>query len=230
MGTREETQGFSLKDKTVCLIGIGGLGCNIAVHLAGAGVGKLHICDFDTVSESNLNRQFLYTGDDIGKSKSKRAKLFLSAYGSGTVTESHNLKIETTDDAPFVKDCDIIICAVDNAQGRDVCQKLADHFGTPLVVGGIDGFYGTAYLYVPGRSPCLSCAGFDAKAKAKYNISSVAGLIGSVEADLAINYLLKEDVSLSGNLLLYDEGRFDTLKITGRKGCPVCKKMTLRGE
>ena len=52
-------QGFDIRKYTAAVIGCGGLGCNIATHLACAGIGKLILCDFDTVSESNLNRQFL---------------------------------------------------------------------------------------------------------------------------------------------------------------------------
>ena len=60
------TQGFSISDKSCAVIGLGGLGTNVAVHLAGAGVGKMYLCDFDTVSKTNLNRQFMYTAEDIG--------------------------------------------------------------------------------------------------------------------------------------------------------------------
>ena len=76
--TKEKTQGFSLKDKTAAVIGLGGLGTNVAVHLAGAGIGKLMLCDFDTVSESNLNRQFMYRAADVGKLKTDCLKNRLS--------------------------------------------------------------------------------------------------------------------------------------------------------
>ncbi len=222
MDIREQTQGFSLKDKTACLIGVGGLGCNIAVHLVGAGIGKLYLCDFDKVTESNLNRQFLYTKADVGEYKAEKAKAFLSVYSSDTYIESHIVKIEKIEDAAFAFDSNIIICAVDNSNGRAAAEKLSYKLNIPLVVGGIDGFYGTAYLLLPGHSPCLSCAGLDSKTKAKSNVSSTAGIIGSVEADLAINYLLTQDKFLSKKLLIYDGGRFDTLTITSRKDCIIC--------
>lgn len=222
MNIKEETQGFSLRDKKAMLIGVGGLGCNVAVHLAGAGIGKLYLCDFDKVSESNLNRQFLYNKNDIGKFKADKAKDFLSEYCSDTYIESHRIKIEDIEDASFAFDSDIIICAVDNSKGRAAAESLAYELNIPLVVGGIDGFYGTAYLLIPGYSPCLKCAGSDSDKAAKHNISSTAGIIGSAEASLAINYLLTEDKTLSGKLLIYDEGRFDTLAIISRKDCDIC--------
>ena len=78
--TKSDTQGFDISKKSAALIGCGGLGCNMAVHLAGAGLDTLYICDFDTVSETNLNRQFLYTADDIGRKKTDVMKERLSAY------------------------------------------------------------------------------------------------------------------------------------------------------
>ena len=75
---KELTQGFSITNKSCAIIGLGGLGTIVAVHLAGSGIGKMHLCDYDTVSKSNLNRQFLYTFKDIGKEKSEVLKERLS--------------------------------------------------------------------------------------------------------------------------------------------------------
>ena len=69
-----------LRNSKVLLIGLGGLGSPVAYALAGAGIGKLTLCDKDTVSESNLNRQTLYTAKDIGKSKAKTACNVLSSF------------------------------------------------------------------------------------------------------------------------------------------------------
>ena len=81
---KSEMQGFDISSKRAAVIGCGGLGCNIAVHLAGAGIGELIICDFDTVGESNLNRQFLYTPSDIGKKKVFAAEKRLGEYSPRT--------------------------------------------------------------------------------------------------------------------------------------------------
>ena len=77
---KSETQGFDISGKSAAVIGCGGLGCNIAVHLAGAGIGKLRLVDYDTVSESNLNRQFLYSIEDTGNFKAKLAAERLKKY------------------------------------------------------------------------------------------------------------------------------------------------------
>lgn len=230
MGIKEKTQGFSVSDKTVCLIGCGGLGCNIAVHLVGAGIGKLYICDYDTVSESNLNRQFLYTETDINKKKVITAEERLKAYGSSTKIVATHKKIEFCEDLAFAKDSDIIILAVDNAEARISVQNFCDKTDIPLVCGGIDGFYGVCYLYIPKVSPCPDCAGLNTPSKARYNISSVAGVIGSLQANLALRYLITEDTDLSGKLTVFDETEFSSLTIKASQECTLCKQIYSRGD
>ncbi len=223
MTEKEKVQGFSLKDKTAGVIGCGGLGCNIAVHLAGAGIGKMILCDFDKISQSNLNRQFLYTAADIGLSKCEVAAKRLSEYSEGTSVITAERKILHTDDMTFCKECDIIISAVDNAGARRVLQEFCFENNIPLVCGGLDGFYGMAYLYLPGISPCPDCAGLNTQATAKANISATAGIIGSTQAALAIQYLISQEKELSGKLLIYDGGVFDTLTIRPSQSCTICQ-------
>ncbi len=223
MCDKEEVQGFSLRNKSACVVGCGGLGCNISVHLAGAGIGKLLLCDFDTVSESNLNRQFLYAHSDIGKSKCQCAAKALKAYAPQTQIEYHNTQVFSANDLLFAKECDIIISAVDNLQARQVLTQFCKETGIPLVCGGIDGFYGTAYLYVPFKSPCPDCAGQNGDIKARYNISATAGIIGSLQAALAVRYLISEDASIAGRLHIYDGDSLETLTVKSSENCNECK-------
>lgn len=225
MNEKEKIQGFTVKDKSVCIIGCGGLGCNIAVHLTGAGVGRLLLCDFDNICESNLNRQFLYTKEDIGKSKCIIAGERLNAYSDGTQVICEEKKIREPEDMLFAKGCDIIILAVDNADARKFVQQFCTENEIPLVCGGIDGFYGVCYLYVPGASPCPECAGLNEVSEAKHNVSSTAGIIGSLQSAIAVRYLLTGDKSLSGKLIVYDESSFDTLEIVCSNKCDICKNI-----
>ena len=230
MDKKEKTQGFNVSDKSICLIGCGGLGCNIAVHLVGTGVGKLYICDYDTVSPSNLNRQFLYTEEDIGKKKALKAKERLQAYGSSTEIVSIDKKIVNYEDLAFAEDSDIVILAVDNAEARISVQNFCNKTNIPLVCGGIDGFYGVCYLYIPKISPCPDCAGLNTSSKAVFNISSVAGIIGSLQANLALRYLLTENSDLSGKLTVFDEDCFSILNIKASEECSLCKQIHSRGD
>ena len=207
------TQGFSLKDKICAVIGLGGLGTNVAVHMAGAGIGKMYLCDFDTVSKSNLNRQFMYTADDIGKRKCEVLYKRLSVYSPECEIISVNEKITDGSHIGKLKDCDIIFSCVDNNEARIILENFCRENNIPLVHGGIDGFYGVAYLYVPSHSLTPSEAGLCEGSKAKYNISATAGVIGSYQASLGIQYLLTKDNSLSGRILVFDDNKTDTLQL-----------------
>lgn len=219
---KELTQGFSIKDKIICIVGCGGLGTNIAVHIAGAGAGRIYLCDYDKVVVSNLNRQFFYTEKDVGKSKCSVLKEKLSLYAPDTEFVSADIKIDSEESLSFAAGCDVIICAVDNAQARNVLSGFAKRENIPLVFGSIEGFYGTAYLYVPLESPCPICAGIINDVSVGNSVSAVAGIIGSMQANLAIRYLLTGDNSLAGKVFLFDGDLWDTLTVRANKNCKLC--------
>lgn len=213
MNVKEQTQGFSLYGKTAAVVGLGGLGCNVAVHLAGAGFKRVYLFDFDTVSESNLNRQFFYKKDDIGKSKVQVAKAFLSAYAPETEFVAVEGKIEAEADLTCTEECDILFSALDNSEARLVLESFAVKHSLPLVSGGIDGFYGMVHLFIPEEGTAPSTVGFSEKSKAEFNVSATAGVIGSLQATIGIKYLLTKDKSLSKNLFIFDENEISTLKL-----------------
>ncbi len=211
MEIKEQTQGFSLKEKTALIVGCGGLGCNIAVHLAGAGIGRLLLCDFDKVSESNLNRQFLYTVRDIGNKKAVCAKQRLELFAPDCEVSAFDIKISKPDDLVFAKEADIAFAAVDNDEARKILTGFSEEYGIPVVLGGIDGFYGMAQLYLPKKSTPFFMA--EGSATAAYSVSPTAGIIGSAQAALGIKYLLTKDEDISKNILVYDETVFSTLRL-----------------
>ncbi len=225
MIAKEQTQGFSLNDKTVCIVGCGALGTNAAVHLAGTGVKRLYLCDFDTVSPSNLNRQFLYTETDKGFLKCDILRQRLTCYSSETDFASITKKITSARDLSFARDCDIILCCVDNSAGRRAVAEFSALEGVPSVFGAIDGFYGTAYLYLPGKSPCPDCAGIINDTPVKSSVSSSAGIIGSMQANLAVKHLLSDGEGASGKIFLFDGDLWDTLIIKPNTECSICKNM-----
>ena len=213
MTEKEKTQGFTLSDKSCAIIGLGGLGTNVAVHLAGAGIDKMYLCDFDMISQSNLNRQFMYTADDVGSYKCSVLKKRLSLYAPQPEIAEINEKITDVSQLHHLKKCDILFSCVDNNEARLILEDFCRANNIPLVHGGIDGFYGVAYLYVPSYSLSPSQAGLCEGGKAKFNISAVAGAVGSFQASLGIKYLLTADDSLSGRILIFDENKTDTLNL-----------------
>ena len=210
---RLSLQGFDISDKTAAVIGCGGLGCNVATHLACAGIGKLLLCDHDAVSESNLNRQFLYTAADIGKEKAFLAKERLNATAPGTEIISFRRKIGSAEDLSFAEDADIVFAALDNNAARRAVQDFCTIHRIPLVNGGVNGFFGTAYLYLPGKTPDLSAAGMLAAENQKtLSVSSTVGVVGALEAHLGIRYLTSHTEN-AGKLHVFDDGAITVLPI-----------------
>lgn len=219
---KSETQGFDISGKSAAVIGCGGLGCNIAVHLAGAGIGRIYLCDFDSVSESNLNRQFFYGRGDIGKKKTEAAAGFIKNYAPETEVFSADKRISDKKDLDFAMDCDMIFLAADNNETRKTVQLFCKEKKIPLVNGGINSFSGTVYLYIPEKSPCLDCAGLTEKENRKIkSVSSTAGIIGALEAEIGIKYLLGDDEA-AGILHIYDRGEINKLKIKPQESCGLC--------
>ncbi len=211
--SKASVQGFSLREYCCAVIGLGGLGCNIAVHLAGAGVGSLLLFDGDTVSADNLNRQFLYTTDDIGKKKALAARERLYAFAPDVKTEAFARRLKKDNIPDVLKTADMIFLAVDNKAARTALAEFSEKNMIPLMMGGIDGFYGKVYLYIPGFSPSPERAGMLEGKKAEFNNSPAAGIIGSLQAGTGIQYLLSSDTSLGGRLTVYDRDTFSTLII-----------------
>lgn len=210
---RLSLQGFELSDKTAAVIGCGGLGCHVATHLACAGIGRLLLCDFDTVSETNLNRQFLYTAADIGKEKVFQAKERLSATAPGTEISAFSKKIEAAEDLAFAGGADILFAAVDNNAARAALEAFSAMQSIPLVNGGVNGFFGTAYLYLPGKTPGPAAAGLlTAENRRTLSVSSTVGLIGALEAHLGIRCLLG-DSTAAGKLHVFDGGEVHILPL-----------------
>ncbi len=206
-------QGFDISHGTAAVIGCGGLGCNISVHLACAGIGTLILCDFDTVSESNLNRQFLYTAKDLGKSKVNLAHKRLQATAPGVKITAVERKIACAEDLAFAENADIVFLAVDNNAARQAAQDFCETRSLALVNGGVNGFFGTAYLYLPGKTPDLAAAGqLAAENRKTLSVSSTVGVIGALQAHLGIRYLTGHTEE-AGKLHVFDGGEIRLLTI-----------------
>lgn len=221
-----ELQGFDISGKSAAVIGVGGLGCNVCVHLVGAGIGKIYICDFDTVGISNLNRQFLYTLDDVGKEKAFAAKERLGAYAPKCEIIALNRKIKAAHELDFISDADVVILCVDNIETRKTVSDFCIRYGKALVNGAINGLLGSCYMYIPHETPCLDCSGMLTESKNTLSVSTTAGVIGALTASLAQRYLTG-DKACGGKLYIYDNEEIKGLKIKKQSVCKICKEVNL---
>ncbi len=209
MSLKSEIQGFDISANSAVIVGCGGLGTNAAVHLAGAGIGRLLLIDYDTVEKRNLNRQFFYTENDTGKEKARLLAERLSAYSPESDIKYYSGRFE---DAP-IRDYDIIIAAVDNIRARSQVNEFSNKNSVPCINGSINGFFGNAYLYLPGITPDLEAAGClnETGIKNKSPSTTVA-IIGALEAQLAIDYFLGNNHN-AGKLYIYDNNEIQNLNI-----------------
>jgi molybdopterin/thiamine biosynthesis adenylyltransferase len=150
----------ALKDARVTLLGVGGLGCHVALHLAGLGVGRLQLIDFDTVEESNLNRQLLFTDEDIGQPKATAAARHLSGVNPLVEVTATEYRIRQPSDAlRCFDDTDLLICAADRPRVDldrwiNAAALVRD---TPWLRGASVGLTAVLNYYHPGRTACVEC-------------------------------------------------------------------------
>ncbi len=231
-GENMHGQSNSLNSKKVLVVGAGGIGCNVLVHLAGGGIGEICLCDYDTVALSNFNRQFLYSRSDIGSLKAVVAAKKLEAYSPDTRFVPIMQRICKDNAADILQGCSLAVLACDNIETRLVLNEACTKMGTPLVNAGVEGLYGSAYLYIPGKTACLNCIYADSsESRDKSTVSEAAGAAGSLAARLAMAYL-KGDFSNAGKLMLLDLQNYELncVQIKESAGCNVCDKFKRSGE
>jgi len=216
----------------VLVVGAGGLGSSALYYLAAAGIGTLGIADGDRVSLTNLHRQILHFTDDLDKPKTNSAAEKLMRLNPGIRIVTHDIRIEASNVDRVIPGYDFIVDGTDNFDSKflinDACVKLKKAFSH----GGILGFQGQTFTYVPGsacyrcvfREPpspgaCPSCAEAGV-------LGPLAGLIGTVQAAESIKFLLGSGKLLRNRLLTVDASdmEFRTIDIRRNPLCPACGK------
>lgn len=200
-----------LKQAKVLVIGAGGLGCPVLQYLTAAGVGTIGIIDNDTVDQSNLQRQVLFTYDDIGKPKAQVAANRLSKLNPFVVFNTYVELLSKENATSLFEDYDIIIDGSDNFPTRYLVNDAAVLTKKPLVFGAIFKFEGQLSVFNYNNGPTYRCLYPTAPTPgAVPNCSDIGvlgvlpGIIGSLQANEAIKLICSIGVPLSGQLLTYD--------------------------
>ena len=235
-----------LAGASVLVAGCGGLGASALYYLTAAGIGHLGLCDNDTVSLSNLNRQILFTAHDVGSFKTSAAKKRLVALNPQLKVSLYNEMIEELDNS-VLKSYDIIVDCLDNFKARFYLNDACVTAGIPFIHAGVGEFYGQLMNIIPGKSPCLRCFfpnglpnGFpngllnghesvkipDTPKQKKDAgpipgiIGPIPGIIGSMQALEAIKYLLGMQIYTSGLITLDGLSlTFEKVPVTQVKTC-----------
>ena len=214
----------------VLVVGAGGLGSPTLTYLARAGVGYLKVIDLDVVSESNLNRQFFYHNDDLGKSKAILASERLRKQNPEIQVCGVETRITEENIAKLLVDIDVVVDCVDNIETRLIMNRACMKKGIPLVEAGIADFYGFVTV-VHRESACLECMGFQADdvQKVTPTLGATAGVVGSMQALECIKIILGMDGVAYGKMLQYDgiNGTLETIPIGVADHCCIHKAMKL---
>ena len=199
-----------LRHARVLIVGVGGLGSPIALYLAGAGIGTLGLIDDDNVSESNLQRQILYTEREVGKPKVICAKQRLNALNSEITIHAYNERFTPENAKQLVDLYDIIVDGCDNFGTRYLINDVCIELGKVYVYGAIREFDGqvSVFNYQDGKSyrdlfpDEKEMLALPSPSKGVLGI--IPGIIGCMEANEIIKIICGYGEILSGKLWTID--------------------------
>ena len=225
-----------LKQAHVLIIGAGGLGSPVALYLAAAGVGNITIVDGDHVELTNLQRQILFTTKDIGSSKALIAQEKLLALNPTINVEAIDTDFTVDNATVLVDDADLILDCTDNFETRyllnDTCAKLKK----PWLFASIFQFSGQCALFTP-ETACFRClfpnmptSALDCNAAGVLGV--LPGLLGTIQANEAIKYLVGLPCPLKNTLLVVDAIELTTkkIKLSTNPECLSCQGKAIRDK
>lgn len=221
-----------LSSASVLVCGVGGLGCPCSLYLTAMGIGTLGLLDGDIVSLSNLNRQVLYTQNDIGKKKVGVAAARLKAFSPDTRICVYDEFLTEKNVEDLLAPYDIIVDCFDSIEGRFILNDACLRFGKPLVHAGVAGLCGQAMVVIPRKTPCLRCLfRYSAAPKEKTPVlGATAGMLGIAEAIMVYQLILKN--FHHEEMLWFFEGydlELQKSRLAANKDC-ICRKICSQGE
>lgn len=216
-----------LKNARVLMVGAGGLGCPVLQYLVAAGVGFIGIVDDDTVDETNLHRQILYSAEDIGKNKAQVAVEKLSVINPHVKFSAYPVRLSMQNADQLFRTYDLVIDGSDNFPTRYLVNDTCAALNLPLVFGSLFKFEGQVSVFnycggpdyrsifpePPGIDEVPNCAEIGV-------IGVLPGIIGTYMANEAIKVICEMGEVLSGRLLCINalDGTSNIFKIANSSG------------
>jgi adenylyltransferase/sulfurtransferase len=222
-----------LKNARVLCVGAGGLGSPALMYLAAAGVGTLGVIDFDTVDESNLQRQIIHGQSDIGKSKAESARESIAEINPYVDVVVHDEQLSNDNVMDLFARYDLIVDGTDNFATRYLVNDAAVLLGKPYVWGSIYRFDGQASVFWAEHGPCYRCLypeppppGMVPSCAEGGVLGVLCASIGSIQVTEAIKLLTGIGEPLVGRLMVYDalEMSYRTVKVRKDPNCPLCSE------
>jgi adenylyltransferase/sulfurtransferase len=220
-----------LKNAKVLCVGAGGLGSPALMYLAAAGVGTLGIIEFDTVDESNLQRQIIHGQSDIGRPKAESAAESVKEINPYVKTVIHNTAVDRDNVFEIFSQYDLIVDGTDNFATRYLVNDACVLLNKPYVWGSIYRFDGQASVFWSEHGPCYRCLypeppppGMVPSCAEGGVLGVLCGSIGAIQVTEAIKLLTGIGEPLVGGLMVYDALEMTYRKIKVRKdpNCAIC--------
>jgi sulfur-carrier protein adenylyltransferase/sulfurtransferase len=229
-----------LKNAKVLVIGAGGLGSPALLYLAAAGVGTLGIAEFDTVDESNLQRQVIHGVSDIDKPKGQSAKESIAEINPYVKVILHEDRLDNDNVLDVFRGYDLIVDGTDNFATRYMVNDAAYFLKIPYVWGSIYRFDGQASVFWPtltnedgssAEAPCYRCLypeppppGMVPSCAEGGVLGVLCASIGSIQVNEAIKLITGIGDPLVGKLMIYDalEMEYRKLKVRKDPNCALC--------
>ena len=220
-----------LKNARVLCVGAGGLGSPALLYLAAAGVGTLGIIDFDTVDESNLQRQIIHGQSDIGRPKAESAAASVREINPLVNVVIHNTVLDRENVREIFSQYDLIVDGTDNFATRYMVNDAAVLLGKPYVWGSIYRFDGQASVFWAEHGPCYRCLypeppppGMVPSCAEGGVLGVLCASIGSIQVTEAIKLLTGIGEPLVGRLMVYDalEMSYRRIKVRKDPACALC--------
>jgi molybdopterin/thiamine biosynthesis adenylyltransferase len=216
---------------TVLIVGLGGLGCPVAMYLAAAGVGRLILADNDKVDLGNLQRQIAHVTAGIGRNKAESARDTIKALNPGVEVELRPERVEGDALIKLVAGCHAVVDCTDNFTTRFALNRACVLNKVPLISGAAIRMEGQLSVFDSRdpKSPCYHCLyeegdDLDASCAANGVLAPLVGVIGSLQALECIKVLAGTGKPLVGRLLLFDATglQFRELQLSKNPECAVC--------
>jgi sulfur-carrier protein adenylyltransferase/sulfurtransferase len=225
-----------LKGSSVLVVGAGALGCPVLQYLTAAGIGKIGVVDNDWVDVTNLQRQVIYTIEDISKPKPLAAKENLKLLNPAVEIKMHYLRLDKETAITIIPEYDIIVDCSDNFATRYLINDAAVILNKPFVYGAIHKFSGQIMVLNFENGPTLRCIYPEAPHPLEVPscddlgvLGTIAGIIGSMQANEVIKMILGKGEVLNGKLFTIDSLNFRTQIVSFERN-PAASNITKLGD
>ena len=217
----------------VLIVGIGGLGCPLALYLASLGVNNIGIADHDKVEFSNLNRQILFNTKDLGKFKVAQAKKLLSKINKKIKINDYKKKIINKNVQEILSKYDIICDCSDNFNTRYLLNDFCLKNKKILISAAISRFETHIFTFNFTKNiPCYRCfmpeiPDVENKCDTEGILPTVAGIAGTLQANEVVKTILNKNNELISKMIVFDKSNlnFRKIKLSKNSDCvPECKK------